>query len=513
MQGIKGIVPDCILTEVKMFSFFKKKKREDEETTEIVSADNEKKEDDSAISITSGIVIDAAVRHSAEQAKIKYTRPEYNPQNRKAYYDDPSAHKAALERAFSSGESVKDPYTGAELVKKQQDAKIQFGEEWQSHAAEADHIDPLSQIAKRTKKNPFLTIDDVKEIGNADDNFQVLSRKLNQTNKKIGKGGSTQQEWANDPVRMKGVAGNIESGESIDSVSKSIKERGRAAEKRNDRRALNKSIKNAVSTAHGAGMEAAYEVGITTAAMSGIMNIVAVIKGEKSVEDAVGDTVEDTGKAMARGYVTGAGLTSLYRTLSGSSSKFIKALTESNIPGKVITAVIVTGDILKRYGNGEITTQECLIELGDKGICAVTTGYSMAVGQALIPIPIIGAAIGALVGSMATDNYCHQLMAALQTKELEHQERLRIIAESERAAEEARAFRAELEKYLASYFREYQDCFDDALMMINTSFRSGDADGVIAGANKITRKLGGKVHYDNMDEFRDFLFDDSTDVL
>ena len=50
-------------------------------------------------------------------------------------------------------------------------------------------------------------------------------------------------------------------------------------------------------------------------------------------------------------------------------------------------------------------------------------------------------------------------------------------------------------------------------MTINESFRVGDADGVIAGANKITRKLGGKVHYNNMDEFNDFLFDDSTDVL
>lgn len=408
---------------------------------------------------------------------------------------------------------MKDPYTGAELVKKQRDAKIQFGEDWQSHAAEADHIDPLNQIVKRTRKNSFLTIDDVKEIGNADDNFQVLSRKLNQTNKGVGKGGSTQQEWADDPVRMEGMTESIESGESIEYVSKSIKERGRAAEKRNDRRALNKGIKNAVSTAHEAGKAAAHEVGVMTATMSGITNMVAVIKGEKSVEDAVKDTLEDTGKGVTTAYTMNAGLTPLYQTLSGSSSKFIRALTESNVPGKVITAVIVTGDILKRYGNGEITTQECLIELGDRALRTATTGYSMAVGQALIPIPIVGAAIGALVGYAATDNYYNQLMATLQTKELEHQERLRIMAECERAAEETRAFRAELEEYLASYFREYQDCFDDALMMINTSFRIGDADGVIAGANKITRKLGGIVHYDNMDEFKDFLFDDSTDVL
>lgn len=79
------------------------------------------------------------------------------------------------------------------------------------------------------------------------------------------------------------------------------------------------------------------------------------------------------------------GLTVVSHSLSNSSSEFIQGLIESNVPGKVITAVMVTGDTLAKWGNGEITTQECLIELGDKGLNMATMGYSMAVGQALIP--------------------------------------------------------------------------------------------------------------------------------
>jgi len=41
----------------------------------------------------------------------------------------------------------------------------------------------------------------------------------------------------------------------------------------------------------------------------------------------------------------------------------------------------------------------------------------------------------------------------------------------------------------------------------------GDANGIIAGANQITRKLGGKVYYENMDEFRTFLRSDIVDEL
>ena len=490
-----------------MFSFFKKKKK-----TEIIVSE-ENKDDDSSVLMGTQVAIDASVRASAAQVRVKYSRPDYNPQNRKAFYDDPNAHKAAMDRTFSTGETVRDPYTGAELVKKQRDAKMQFGSDWQNHAAEADHIDPLSQIAKRTKKNPFLTTDDVKEIGNADDNFQILSRKLNQTSKEVGKGGSTQQEWADDPTRMEGIADNIESGESIDTVSKRIKNRGKAAEKRNDTRALKKGVKNAVSTAHEAGKAGAQNAGVTAVTMSGIMNITAIIKGEKSAEDAIADTLVDGGKAAATGYLMGGGLTTVSQTLSVSSSPFIRALSESNVPGKIITAVMITGDTLKRYGDGEISTQECILELGEKGLNFATMGYSMAVGQALIPIPIVGGAVGALVGSMATSKYYNELVNTLRVKELEHQERQRIIKECEMVAAEARRFRAELEQYLEEYFYDYKSCFDEALSEIHMAFQMGDADRIIAGANQITRKLGREVHYETVEEFKEFLDSDTVDVF
>lgn len=491
-----------------LFDIFKKGKSK---TTEVVLGNDE--DDDSKSMIGVGVALDSSIQSSIVQANDKYSRPDYNPQTRKQFYDDSRAHKKAIEDVFSGGKKVRDPYSGAELVKKQQDAKMQFGEDWQNHAAEADHIDPLSQIAKRTKKNPFLTTDDVKEIGNADDNFQVLSRKLNQGSKEVGKGGSTQKEWADDSTKMEGLADNIESGESIGEVSKRIKDTGKAAEKRNNSRAFKKGIKNAVGTAHEAGRVSAQNAGVTALTMSGIMNVVSVIKGEKSGEDAIVDTVKDGGKAAVTGYAMGGGMTVVSQTLSYSSSEFVQALAKNNVPGKVITAVLITGDTLKKWGDGEITTQECLIQLGDKGLNMSTMGYSMAVGQALIPIPIVGGAVGALVGSMLASNLYNGLINELQTKQLEHAERERIIAECKIATERARAYRAELESYLNSYFEEYRTCFDSALSSMQLAYEMGDADGVIAGANDITRKLGGEVKFETVSEFKSFLDSDEDDVL
>lgn len=253
------------------------------------------------------------------------------------------------------------------------------------------------------------------------------------------------------------------------------------------------------------------ESGVMEEEKSGVMNIISVIKGEKSADEAVIDTIKDGGKVDVTGEAISRGLTVASDSLL--SSKFIQVLAKKNVPKKVIKSVMAMGSILKKLGEGEITLQECLIELGYKKLDTAVKGYSTLVGQALIPVPVVGAAIGALVGSLVTSKYYNYLVNSLKSKEIEHHERLRRIAECERVAAEARAFRAELESYLNEYFQEYQDCFDEAISEIRFSLREGDADGAIAGANQITRKLGGNVYYETTAGFKEFLANDSIDIL
>ena len=99
------------------------------------------------------------------------------------------------------------------------------------------------------------------------------------------------------------------------------------------------------------------------------------------------------------------------------------------------------------------------------------------------------------------------------TKELEHQERQKIIAECHAAAEQTKAFRIQLESYLNDYFQDYKDCFDSALSSAKFAYQTGDADGFIASANDITRKLGGYIPYENMEEFKKYMKNDSIDIL
>lgn len=484
-----------------MINFFNRKK---ETSTEILTAPVEEKneEDNCASKIVCGYVATESASISTQQAAAKFVKPDTYTHNRNLY-DSGAAKKSAKTNLFKNGAEVIDPYTGNKLVLTKQEAKMMYGDKWQKHLAESDHVKPLEQIYKDTKGNVWATTDDIKKAANSEDNIRVASREFNNP-----KRSRTNKDYVEDEQyrQKKGVKLTDEGREAA------IRD-GEIAEKSTTRQIRKATTKNMLKTGHEAGKYGAQNAGVTALTMTGIMNFVAVVKGEKNSDEAISDTIKAGGKAAVTGYAMGGGLTVVSHSLSSSSSKFIQALSNSNVPGKLITAVTVTGDTLKRYGNGEITTQECLIELGDKGLNLATMGYSMTVGQTLIPIPIVGSAIGALVGSALTSTYYNNLINMLQTKELEHKERQHIIVECKKASEQTMLFRKELEEYLRAYFKEYKDCFNEALSEMKFAYQVGDAAAIIRGANQITRKLGGQVHYDTIEEFKSFLNDKSIDIL
>lgn len=479
------------------------------DSNRIKSSINDEEEQDN-INIGVSYAANQSVQQSLNKAKIKYAKPDYNPKTRKQFYDDRSAHKKAMDNAFSKNETIKDPYTGDELYKSQKEAKAHFGINWQEHSAEADHIDPLHKFVERHDNDPFSTTENLREVGNDLDNFQVISRKLNQPSKEVGKGGSSQSEWADDQQRMKGLESQIKNGDSIENVSEKIRKTGEEAKKINDKKLFKKSVNNAIDTAHNAGVDAAKNSVISGFTISGIMNVVSVIQGEKEVDEAIADTLIVGGEAAVTGYVYGGGMTVLEHTLTYSKSEFMRVLGSSNVPGQVITAVVMTGETLKKWTDGDITTQECLLEIGEKGLNLATIGYYATIGQTMIPIPIVGGAVGALVGSLLTSSYYKSLISTLKMDEIEHEERMRIIRECNLVEKQYKEYRLELDRISNVYLSECRTCFDDALNTIQDSFNNGDINGVIQGTNTITKKLGGNVQYNTFDEFLNFI--DSNEI-
>lgn len=462
------------------------------------TTDREKK-DRSVRNVVTGETISQSVADSSAQAKAKYAKPETYRSNRHLF-DDGKAKEQIKKEAFQKT-VVKDPYTDEALELTIKEAKLKYGNQWKEHLAEADHVLPLERVHELLKDKPWLATEDVKDIANHTDNLEVISRKINNA-----KRSRTNEELMNDQDYLESKDIFL----SEESKQKAMKH-GRDAERGVLHKSKKTGARNALHTGHKAGCDAAFAAGTAGATISGIQNIVAVLKGEKDPEEALLDVGATTVSSAATGYAVSSTMTTFNQTFSNSDSKFLKALTNSKFQGVAITAVMTTGATLSRWCNDEITTQECILDLGEKGLCATTAGTSMAIGQALIPIPIVGAAIGAIVGSTLTSAYCQNIIGFLQQNQVEEEERRALIREHQEATRQLKLFHAELNQYLDSHFREYQDCFDFAMSDIQRGIASGDALSVISGANQITRKLGGTVHYDTIEEFSDFFDNEETD--
>ena len=530
--------------------------------------DDEKEQNNLPKKIAVNIDIQKAVESSVENANKMFTKPETYTGNRN-YYDSGSSKINRKQEVFANQKIVTDPYTGKKLELKKKDAKINYGAEWTDHLAEADHTVPLEKIHNYYKNDPWLTTDDIKKVANSTDNLQIVSRKFNNA-----KRNKTQKEFVSDTEYLNKT--NIELSDSA--KEKAILDSEMAIERMNSQL---KSIarKNKIETCHVAGLSGAKNAAGTAATISGISNIVDLIQGNKSTEDALKNVIQDSGSAAVSGYVNTAGLTAINHTLTSSSSSFLKALGNNNIPGKILTIVNVTGETTYKYAKGEITTEECIQQLAGNGISFFGSCKGAVIGQTTIPIPIVGSAVGAFIGGtlcsqfydsilknmeyeneqqrietekyiqqmvneavkryeqqkkeqelqfkekiytvynsistvadvyntinmlIGTDTFSH-LKRNMEWKEFEHQDRERRIAEATLIAIQMKNYQLELEEYLNSYFSDYKNCFDSALKLISSSLENKDANKTIEGANMITQKLGGKVEFNNIDEFNNLV--------
>ena len=465
-------------------------------------SDSKKKDDKTELTIAEGLAATQSARVSADMAAVKFAKSETYTGNRTLYDSGPAKRQAKME-LFSQPGEVRDPYTGEILTLTKAEAKQRFGADWQQHLAESDHIHPLEQTYQDHKDNPFLTNDDIREIANSPDNIEVNSRSFNNA-----KRSRTNEEFIGEREYRESRGVKLSAESEREAVM-----RGKKAKAQIDSELRIRTVKNAASTFHNAGLAGAKQSGLTALTMSGIMNAVAVVKGEKSPGEAIADTVKAGGAGIATGYVMSGGLATLSQGLSKSSSPIIQSLMKSNMPGQIVTAVMTFGSTLKRYASGEINTEDFIVELGDKGAGLAAGSYGFVAGQALIPIPIVGGVVGSMVGYMLASTFYGGLKESLMAEKLAREEERRIERECREAIRAIQEFRARLEALISGYFIEYITAFHEAFDTMKEALGVGDIDGFIAGANMITEKLGGHVQFRNMREFDALMMSDEAFVL
>lgn len=421
--------------------------------------------------------------HAMPKSSSYGITPEYDRKN----YDSQTARRSFHESQFEDHKTITDA-SGTILHRSHDAATKKYGKKMASlHQAEADHKDPIKNIHSRVQKSPLkrelLTDEDIKEIANRTHNFQELSKRENATKQdksELNRGIETR-----DIKRtVDGLATQTETDLLLT---------GRAA--RNAAKIVAASVPNTITDAVYVGKDAA----LVTLTISGINSLVAVAQGKMDLETAVSDVAS----ASAQTFISAAGMEMAQQAVAvvakHSQSELLASFTPSQIPGAEIAMAVMVAKSIGRYLDGDISAEDCAIEMLLNGVGTISYQIGM----------MAGGPVGAIVASIVATQIANTIEEYRQEKKIREQRDSEIQCVLSWARSEAQRQRNIIKDYLQSDLDRWDKEISDGFAQINRATQAEDSYGVAEGLNKLLSLIGLEVRFQTPDEFKNAFFGDS----
>ena len=188
-------------------------------------------------------------------------------------------------------------------------------------------------------------------------------------------------------------------------------------------------------TSHRAGVQGLKTGSLVGGVSSVVRNVYGYMNDDLDGNQAVTNVIGDTAKSAAFGYVTAASGAALKSVMEQASPEFIRdsllsftsklqangnfsrqyvefitqvpeklasklqILSKTSLPNLIVSTVYDVSSSLSRYFSGKIDGNGLCLELGEKGVGALSGSWGAIIGQAAIPIPVFGAIAGSLIAS------------------------------------------------------------------------------------------------------------------
>ncbi|MGN8378193.1 DUF456 domain-containing protein [Helicobacter pylori] len=265
------------------------------------------------------------------------------------------------------------------------------------------------------------------------------------------------------------------------------------------------TAKDVTRVSHQAGMNAARTGALIGGGVSLVTNVYECIANGKDPIKAIKHTAIATLKGGALSYVSAFASSSLGGWMQSSANKIIQSLGKGSVPAIIVGACVANATILGRYFSGKIDKTELLKQLGKANATLVSSGAMAVAGQALIPIPVVGALIGGFVGAMLSETFFNAFLKAREEAKLARQRRIEIEKECREIIKHLEAYQNQFKEVFEKYFHETTKFFNQSFNELERALYAGDADLAIAVNNKSREWLGQKALFDNSKEGWDFI--------
>ncbi|WQT16839.1 hypothetical protein E5A77_02900 [Helicobacter pylori] len=260
------------------------------------------------------------------------------------------------------------------------------------------------------------------------------------------------------------------------------------------------TAKDVTSVSHQAGMNAAQTSALIGGGVSLATNVYECVANGKDPIKAIKHTAIATLKGGALSYGSAFASSSLGGWMQSSANKIIQSLGKGSLPAMFVGACVTNATVLTRYFSGKIDGTELLKQLGKANATLVSSGAMAFAGQALIPIPVVGALIGGFVGAILSETFFNAFLKAREEAKLARQRRIEIEKECREIIKHLEAYQNQFKEVFEKYFHETTKFFNQSFNELERASYAGDADLAIAVNNKSREWLGQKALFDNKQE-------------
>lgn len=260
------------------------------------------------------------------------------------------------------------------------------------------------------------------------------------------------------------------------------------------------TAKDVTRVSHQAGMNAAQTGALIGGGVSPVTNVYECIANGKDPIKAIKHTAIATLKGGALSYGSTFASLSLGGLMQSSTNKIIQSLGKGSVPAMIVGACVANVTVLTRYFSGKIDKAELLKQLVKANTTLVSSGAMAVAGQALIPIPVVGALVGGFVGAILSETFFNAFLKAREEAKLARQRRIEIEKECREIIKHLEAYQNQFKEVFEKYFHETTKFFNQSFNELERASYAGDADLAIAVNNKSREWLGQKALFDNKQE-------------
>ncbi|MGN8378955.1 hypothetical protein ACR9JW_02550 [Helicobacter pylori] len=260
------------------------------------------------------------------------------------------------------------------------------------------------------------------------------------------------------------------------------------------------TAKDVASVSHQAGMNAAQTGALIGGGVSLIKNVYECIANGKDPMKAIKHTAIATLKGGALSYGSAFASSSLEGLMQSSANRIIQSLGKGSAPAMIVGACVANATVLTRYFSGKIDGTELRKQLVKANTTLVNSGAMAVAGQALIPIPVVGALVGGFVGATLSETFFNAFLKAREKAKLARQRRIEIEKECREIIKLLEIYQNQFKEVFERYFHETTKFFNQSFDELERVLYAGDADLAIGVNNKSQEWLGQKALFDNKQE-------------